>query len=244
MTKVKPELNTLTQPIGFAVPSWEPPAFPAHEATEGQYSRLEPLNPDRHAAALYAANALDAEGRNWTYISYGPFETLENYIDWMNQTCFGSDPMFFAIIEKTKDEAVGVGSYLNIKPGNGTIEVGHLNYSPLLQRTTAATEVIYLMMQNVFDLGYRRCEWKCNALNADSRTAAQRFGFSFEGIFRQATIAKGRNRDTAWYSIIDREWPRMRDAFLRWLDPNNFDEDGKQRTRLSELTDPIVEQRG
>ncbi len=244
MTKENWETNALNQPIGFTISNWKPPASPAHEAMEGQYCRLEPLNPERHAAALHAANNLDAEGKNWTYLPYGPFETLENYSDWMNQNCLGSDPLFFAIVDKTKGEATGVASYLNIKPGIGTIEVGHINYSPLLQCTTAATEAMYLMMQYVFDLGYRRYEWKCNALNAGSRKAAQRLGFSFEGIFRQATIAKGRNRDTAWYSIIDKEWPALHDAFVRWLDPSNFVEDDKQRTRLSELTAPINKQHG
>ncbi len=241
---MKRNLNSLNQPISFSVPDWKPPNTPAREPVEGQYCRLEPLDPDRHAAVLYTANTLDIEGRIWTYMPYGPFETLEIYIDWMNRTCCGSDPSFFTIIDKTTGEAVGVASYLNIKPGNGTIEVGHLIYSPQLQRTTAATEVMYLMMQKVFDLGYRRYEWKCNALNANSRSAAQRLGFSFEGIFRQATISKGRNRDTAWYSIIDREWPVLRDAFKRWLNPSNFDKDGRQRTRLSELTDPIIKQSG
>ena len=139
---------------------------------------------------------------------------------------------------------MGVASYLRIDPGNGSIEVGHINYSPLLQRTFAGTEAMYLMMKQAFELGYRRYEWKCNALNAPSREAAQRLGLSFEGIFRQAKIVKGRNRDTAWYAAIDTEWPAVQKAFLRWLDPSNFDEQGKQRIRLSDLTKPILKQRG
>jgi RimJ/RimL family protein N-acetyltransferase len=243
MTKENLDRNALNQPIGFSVSNWKPPPTPVSQTMEGEYCRIEPLNPDLHAAAIYDANARDTEGINWTYLPYGPFETLDKYFDWMKQSCLGSDPMFFAIIDKTKGYASGVASFLNIKQDVGTIEVGHINYSPLLQQTTAATEAMYLMMQYVFDLGYRRYEWKCNVLNAGSRTAAQRLGFSFEGIFRQAMIAKGRNRDTAWYSIIDTEWPSLHDAFLRWLEPSNFEKDGKPRTRLSELTAPIIEKR-
>jgi RimJ/RimL family protein N-acetyltransferase len=139
---------------------------------------------------------------------------------------------------------VGIASYLRIDPHNGSIEVGHINYSPLLQRTPAATEAMYLMMKNAFDLGYRRYEWKCNALNAPSRAAALRLGFSYEGIFRQAAVVKGRNRDTAWYALIDKEWPALKESYLRWLDDSNFDEQGRQRTSLSLLTGPIIKCHG
>ncbi len=142
------------------------------------------------------------------------------------------------------NKAIGVASYLRIDPASGSIEVGHINYSPMLQRTPAATEAMYLMMQRVFELGYRRYEWKCDALNARSRAAAQRYGFSFEGVFRQATVYKGRNRDTAWYAAIDQEWPALQAAFLQWLDPANFDQDGRQRVRLADLTSPVLKQRG
>ena len=179
----------------------------------------------------------------WTYLPYGPFDTSESYLAWLHESCSGSDPLFYAIIDKMTDKAVGVASYLRIDPRSGTIEVGHLGYSPLLQRTAAATEAMYLMMQRAFDLGYRRYEWKCDSLNAPSRAAAQRLGLSFEGVFRQATIVKGHNRDTAWYAAIDREWSSLQDAFLRWLDPVNFGPDGQQRVRLSELTGHIVKQR-
>ena len=187
---------------------------------------------------------LESDGSNWTYLPYGPFETLESYVQWMDETCRGSDPLFFAIIDKATGKAVGVASYLRISPASGSIEVGHINYSPLLQKTRAATEAMYLMMKYAFELGYRRYEWKCDALNAKSRSAAQRLGFSFEGVFRQATLYKGRNRDTSWYAAIDQEWPALEEAFLRWLDPANFDEHGQQRVRLSELTDPLLKQRG
>ena len=150
----------------------------------------------------------------------------------MAETCRGSDPLFYAVVDAATGGATGVASYLRIDPANGSIEVGHINYSPLLQRTPAATEAMYLMMWHVFELGYRRYEWKCNALNAASCAAAERLGFSFEGIFRQAAVVKGRNRDTAWYSLIDEEWPALREAFQRWLAPSNFDGQGRQRTRL------------
>ncbi len=162
----------------------------------------------------------------------------------MSDYCRGSDPLFHAIVDTNTGKAVGVASYLRITPASGSIEVGHINYSPLLQRTPAATEAMYLMMKRAFELGYRRYEWKCDALNARSRAAAQRLGLSFEGVFRQAAVYKGRNRDTAWYAAIDREWPALEEAYLRWLDPTNFDERGKHRISLTDLTAPILEQRG
>lgn len=238
------DTNELGQPVGLPVPDWAPPPFPPRDTIDGRYCRLEPLDPGRHAAPLYAANALDSEGRVWTYLPYGPFASLEDYRAWLAQQCCGSDPLFFAIIEKQSAGTLGVASYLRITPGSGSIEVGHLNYSPLLARTTAATEAMFLMMQRAFELGYRRYEWKCNALNAPSRAAAQRLGFSFEGVFRQSTVIKGRNRDTAWYAIIDQEWPALRAAYLQWLGPDNFDERGKQRVSLSSLTRPVLKCRG
>jgi len=235
------ELNQTNQPVGPVVRDWKSPPHPGRETMEGRFCRLEPLDA-RHAESLYAANALDAEGRNWTYLPYGPFDTLADFRTWIEQYCCGSDLLFYAIVDLTKREAMGIASYLRISPSSGSIEVGHINYSPLLQRTPAATEAMYLMMARAFDLGYRRYEWKCNALNTPSRTAAQRLGFSFEGVFRQATIVKGRNRDTAWYAAIDYEWPALKEAFLQWLSPSNFDEQGKQRARLSVLTAPILNQ--
>ena len=237
-------LNRLGQPIGFALDDWKPPHRPPCDPMAGRFCRVEPLDPHRHAADLYDANTLDTEGRAWTYLPYGPFETLEGYLGWINDFCRGSDPLFHAIVNNTTDKAVGVASYLRIAPISGSIEVGHINYSPRLQRTPAATEAMYLMMKRAFELGYRRYEWKCDALNAKSRAAAQRLGLSFEGVFRQATVYKGRNRDTAWYAAIDREWPALEDAFLRWLDPTNFDERSKQRVRLTDLTALVLKQLG
>jgi RimJ/RimL family protein N-acetyltransferase len=155
-----------------------------------------------------------------------------------------SDPLFFAIVDKALKRAVGVASYLRIDPRHGSIEVGHLMFSPLLQGKPAATEAMFLMMERAFEMGYRRYEWKCNALNEPSRRAAQRLGLSYEGLFRQAAVVKGRNRDTAWYAAIDQEWPALKAAFQKWLEPSNFDEGGRQRVALSTLTAPLLKQRG
>ncbi len=228
------------QPIGFAVPGWRPPGRPSREPMVGRFCRVEALDPDRHAADLHAANSLDPQQRIWTYLPYGPFNTFDAYLEWMHGSCLGEDPLFHAIIDFGAEKAVGVASYLRIDPANGSIEVGHINYAPVLQRSPAATESMYLMMKRVFELGYRRYEWKCDALNGRSRAAAQRLGFSFEGIFRQATVYKGRNRDTAWYAAIDSEWPALERAFRRWLDPTNFDQHGQQRLRLTDLTAPVL----
>ena len=238
------DTNPLGQPLGQALPNWQPPPHPPRRILEGRYCRLEPLDPDLHAEALFAANGLDDEGRNWTYLPYGPFANLAVYRAWVARVSEGEDPLFFAIVEEATGLAAGVASYLRITPGSGSIEVGHRNYSPLLQRTRAATEAMYLMMEQAFALGYRRYEWKCNAFNAASREGALRLGFSYEGLFRQATVVKGHNRDTAWYAVIDREWPALQAAFLQWLDPANFDSQDQQRVSLSALTAPLLVQRG
>jgi RimJ/RimL family protein N-acetyltransferase len=236
--------NDLGQSIGFPLPGWSPCARPPRQPMTGRYCRVEPLDPSRHASDLYEANSLDPSGRAWTYLFAGPFNSFDAYLNWMNSSCLGDDPLFHAIVDAETGKAVGVASYMRIDVKCGVIEVGNINYSPLLQRKRAATEGMYLMMKRVFGLGYRRYEWKCDSLNAPSRAAAQRLGFSYEGIFRQAVVYKGRNRDTAWYAMIDSEWPELDQAFTRWLAPSNFDANGKQRQRLSDLTAPILKQRG
>jgi len=233
-------LNEHGQPIGFALPGWTPPPRPPRTVLEGSHCRLEPLDPGRHAAQLHEANRLDPSGKAFTYLSSGPFESLEDYSRWLNGSCLGDDPLFHAIIERESGKAVGVAAYMRIDPPNGVIEVGHLNFSPPLQQTRAATEAMHLMMKNAFALGYRRYEWKCDALNAPSRAAAQRLGFSYEGSFLQAIVTKGRNRDTAWFSITDREWPAIRAAQEQWLAPENFDAQGRQKLGLSSLTAPLL----
>ena len=232
------------QPIGFSIGDWIPPVRPPAEPMIGRYCRLERLDADRDGQSLFDAYALDSEGRNWTYLPHGPFENYAEFHIWLSGMAKLDDPFFFTIIDAESQTSVGIASYLRITPPAGSIEVGHIHYSPLLQRTPAATEAMYLMMKQAFALGYRRYEWKCDALNAPSRMAAQRLGLSYEGVFRQATVYKQRNRDTAWYATIDREWPDLKQAFEQWLDPNNFDNDRNQKTRLSTLTAPLLKATG
>ena len=228
--------NEFGQPIGVPLPEWSPRPLPPRTPIEGRFCRVEPLDPERHAADLFAANGEDAEGRNWTYLPYGPFPVFDLFREWVEAACRSVDPLRHAIIDARTGRAVGVASLMRIDPAAGVIEVGGITYSPRLQRKPAATEAMYLLMRRVFDeLGYRRYEWKCDSLNAPSRGAAQRLGFRFEGLFRQATVYKGRNRDTAWFSILDSEWPALRAAFERWLDPANFDAEGRQRASLASL---------
>jgi RimJ/RimL family protein N-acetyltransferase len=229
--------NHLGQPIGAPVPGWTERPRPARTPMLGRFCRLEPFDPARHAAQLFEALLRDTEGRNWTYLPVGPFETLAAFRAWADSVATGDDPVFFTVIDLETERAVGYASYLRIDPKNGSIEVGHINYSPLLQRRPAATETMYLMMRRVFDeLGYRRYEWKCNDLNQPSRAAAARLGFTYEGTFRQVQVVKGHNRDTAWFSILDTEWPALKGAFERWLAPANFDASGRQRESLAALT--------
>lgn len=232
------------QPIGFSIGDWTPPVRPPAEPMIGRYCRLERLDADRDGQSLFDAYALDSEGRNWTYLPQGPFENYAEFHIWLSGMAKLDDPYFFTIIDAESQTSVGIASYLRITPPAGSIEVGHIHYSPLLQRTPAATEAMYLMMEQAFALGYRRYEWKCDALNAPSRMAAQRLGLSYEGVFRQATVYKQRNRDTAWYATIDREWPDLKQAFEQWLDPNNFDNDRNQKIRLSTLTAPLLKATG
>jgi RimJ/RimL family protein N-acetyltransferase len=209
----------------------------------GRFCRLEPLDASRHASALAEANAADVAGALWTYLPYGPFADFEAYAAWVAASAVSVDPMFYVIVPLAAGRAAGVSSYLRIDRANGSIEVGHLAYAPCLQRTPAATEAMFLMMERAFGLGYRRYEWKCNALNRPSRVAAQRLGFSYEGTFRQAAVVKGRSRDTAWFSVIDREWPSLREAFRQWLEPSNFDARGVQRVSLADLTRGLLKTR-
>jgi RimJ/RimL family protein N-acetyltransferase len=227
----------MTQPIGVALPKWTIRNPPPTEPMVGRYCRLVPTVLD-HASDLFKAFAVSRDSSSWTYLPYGPFEDSDSFTDWMKATCMGSDPLFHTIIDRDSHRPVGLASYLRIEPTVGVIEVGHLHFSPALQRTPAATEAMFLMMKRVFDqLGYRRYEWKCDALNTPSRRAAERLGFQFEGIFRQATIYKGRNRDTAWYSIIDNEWASLCVAFEKWLAQDNFAPNGVQRQRLESFRD-------
>jgi RimJ/RimL family protein N-acetyltransferase len=227
--------NEWGQAIGPELPGFTPPPPPPRLPIRGAYVDLEPLDPEQHAPSLWQA----LEGlppSHWTYLPYGPFADLPAFRDWLARNCREADPLFFAVVDRPTRDAVGLASYLRIQPASACIEVGHLNFSMRLARRPGATEAMAAMMQQAFALGYRRYEWKCDALNAPSRAAALRLGFQFEGEFRQATIYKNRSRDTAWYSVIDRDWPALERAFRAWLHPDNFDSEGRQRSRLSELT--------
>ncbi|HIG55835.1 MAG TPA: N-acetyltransferase [Candidatus Latescibacteria bacterium] len=233
--------NEFDQPIGLPLIGWWPPPVPRKETLQGRFCRVEPLAIDAHLEALYDAISRDKEGRSWTYLAYGPFPNIDDYRAWITATCLGDTPIFFAIVDEKTGKAVGVASYLNIVANNGSIEVGHIHYSPLLQQTPAATEAMFLLMRQAFELGYRRYEWKCDNFNTASKAAAQRLGLSYEGIFRQAVVYNTRNRDTAWFAAIDGEWPALNEAFETWLAPENFDAEGRQRVKLSDLTRPIRE---
>lgn len=226
--------NALGQRVGLPVEGWQPAAWPPLLDLQGRFCRLEPLQAERHGPALFAAMKADAEARNWTYLSYGPFADYADYHGWLAEQQWQRDPHFYAIVDPDSGEALGVAAYLRIEPAMGCIEVGHLNFSPALQRRPAATEAMYLLMRQAFELGYRRYEWKCDALNQPSRLAAERLGFRFEGVFRQAMVYKGRNRDTAWFSMLDREWPALRLGFEHWLSADNFDAAGRQRRTLAQ----------
>ena len=228
--------NHLGQEIGPPLPDWTPRPRPPRTALQGRLCLLEPLDADSHARALHEAYGEDTEGRNWTYLPYGPFPSAEAYAEWVKARQHQDDPLFYVISLASSGRPVGVASYLRIDPEMGSLEVGSLCYAPALQRSPASTEAMYLMMRRAFDeLGYRRYEWKCDALNGPSRRAAERLGFRYEGTLRQMMVIKQRSRDSAWYSILDSEWPRLRTAFERWLDPTNFGASGAQRRRLEEL---------
>ncbi len=219
------------------LPGWTARPRPPLAPARGRLVGVEPFDAERHSADLFEAYRLDTQGVLWTYMPYGPFASLEAYREHAAKVMSGEDPFFHAIIDLKTGKAVGVASLMRIVPEYGVIEVGHICYSPLLQRAPGATEAMYLLARRVFDeLGYRRYEWKCDNANAPSRHAAARLGFRFEGVFRKHLIVKGKNRDTAWFSITDDEWPAVREAYEAWLDPANFDAEGNQRVSLQSLT--------
>jgi RimJ/RimL family protein N-acetyltransferase len=213
---------------------WHGARPPRREAIEGETVRLEPLDPARHGDDLFrAAEGADA---TWDYLAYGPFAGRQEFMRWLEERTPLDDPLTFAIVDRAARAARGLASFMRIAPEHGVIEIGHIWLSPALQRTRQGTEAIFLMSRHAFDdLGNRRLEWKCDSANQASRRAAERFGFVFEGIFRQHMVIKDRNRDTAWYSILDSEWSSRRAAFEAWLSPDNFDADGRQRRSLASL---------
>lgn len=223
-------------PLGEPV-NFRPVPRPSREALRGSHVLIRPLDADADAEALYAAtHAPSGDPTIWTYLAEGPFEDLEQMRAALGRQARSEDPLFLTLAPLPDEVPSGVASYMRIVPEFGVIEIGNIWFGAALARTPAATEAIYLLARHAFDdLGYRRLEWKCNALNAASRRAAERFGFTFEGIFREHMVVKGRNRDTAWFAIVDQDWPRIRAGFERWLAPENFDESGHQRQRLRDL---------
>jgi len=230
--------NSLDQPIGEPLPDWQGVARPPRTPIDGRFVRIEPLDVEKHLRDLFEATAADKEGRLWTYLFVGPYDSESEMREWLEPAARSEDPLYYALVDRGTGKATGVASYLRIQPDHGVIEIGNILFSPLMQRTPAATEAMYLLMSRVFDeLGYRRYEWKCDSLNASSRKAAERLGFQYDGLFRQAIVYKGRNRDTAWYSILDKDWPRLKTSFEKWLATDNFDNQGRQRRRLQAFLD-------
>lgn len=228
------ELNDLGQPVGLPVPHWRPPAKPSGQPLAGARVRLERLSARLHGPSLHAAARGDRTGEGWTYLPYGPFASESDHLGWIESVTDAADPLFYAIVDE-RDQALGHAAFMRMVPRHGVLEIGHVYFSPALQRTPAATEALALMLREAFTLGWRRVEWKCNALNTASVRAAERLGFSAEGIFRQSMVVKGRNRDTAWFALLDHEWPRVQAALQAWLAPGNFDARGRQRQSLSAL---------
>jgi RimJ/RimL family protein N-acetyltransferase len=220
--------------LGPVVDDWTVPSYPNFDALTGSYCHIELLSAEKHAALLF--RVFEGHDQVWNYLPYGPFSSASQFHRWVREAEAMTGTVFYVIKNLQTGAFEGVASYLRIAPEAGSIEVGNINYSPALQRTPAATEAMFLMMQWAFDAGYRRYEWKCNALNKPSRSAGQRLGFSYEGVFRQAAIVKGRNRDTVWFAAIDSEWPALKEAFKAWLNPSNFDVAGQQIECLSDLT--------
>ncbi|NYH26128.1 GNAT family N-acetyltransferase [Paraburkholderia bryophila] len=238
---MEPRHNEFEQPIGVPVLDWKGAEAPGRAPLTGRYCRIEPVDVERHAADLYDAYSSAADARDWTYLNVGPFESLAAYREHLTRMAASPDPLHHTVIDLATGKAVGTLALMRIDRVNGVIEVGHVTYSPRLKQTRIATDAMFLVMTQVFDgLGYRRFEWKCDSLNAPSRAAALRYGFTFEGIFRQAIVYHQRNRDTAWFSVIDGEWPALRASYARWLDAGNFDAQGKQIERLAHL---IAQQR-
>ncbi len=217
------------------IENWQPRPNPIKGIKQGQWCCLEPIDAAKHGLSLFSAYQMDTEQRLWRYLPFGPFSEIEEFMDFVRSLEDREDAQFYAIIDKKNQAAVGFLAYLRINPSAGSIEIGALCYSPLLQRTRASTEATYLLLEHCFELGYRRCEWKCNALNGASKKSAKRFGFIYEGTFRQADVVKGANRDTDWFSIIDKDWFSLKRAFLQWLSSNNFDASGQQKCSLQDL---------
>ena len=215
---------------------WQAARAPDAAVLHGNRVRLERLDPARHSDDLWLAlHGADADPHMWTYMGYGPFASPADFTQWLNSLGNSGDTVFYTVIANSSGQALGLLSYLNICPAHGSIEIGHVCFGHALQRSTLASETIYLLARYAFELGNRRLEWKCDNANLRSKRAAERFGFTYEGLFRQHLIRKGRNRDTAWFSLLDHEWPALQRAFERWLAADNFDAEGLQKRRLEAL---------
>jgi RimJ/RimL family protein N-acetyltransferase len=235
------EFNMFGQPIGPSLSGWGARPFPPLTSMAGRTCSLEPLDVERHAADLHAAYSEAPDGRDWTYLFVGPFTDVSDYARHVSAEAAKRDPQHHAIIDSRTGKPLGTAALMRIDPPNGVVEVGHITYSPRLKRSRAGTEAMFLLMTRVFDeLNYRRYEWKCDSLNAPSRRAAERYGFTYEGTFRQAIVYKGRNRDTAWYAMTDRDWPLVRAALEQWLASDNFDANGRQRRTLSAIRSELA----
>lgn len=229
-------LNHFGQPVGDALPDWQPRERPTHVQLDGIWCRLEPLSSERHSQDLFNAWHSIDDNRDWTYLSVDRPATQTECDAFISLQEKSEDPVFFAVVDLATQRAVGSVSLMRIDAVNGVAEIGWVNWSPLMKRTRFGTEAIYLLQRYLFDtLKYRRCEWKCHSLNEPSKLAAERFGFQYEGTFRQAIVNKGRNRDTLWFSLLDHEWPASKSTFDRWLSPENFTAEGQQKQRLEDL---------
>jgi len=226
------------RPLGVALPDFRPPPPPGPDRIQGRFVTLERLDPAPHAEDLFHANR--GHDHVWDYLFNGPYNSLDDYRAWQESVAASLDPFFYALRERRSGKVAGVAAFMRIHPANGAIEIGHIQFAPFVQRTAAATEAIMLMIAWAFGAGYRRVEWKCNALNAPSCRAAGRYGFAYEGTFRNHMIVKGRSRDTAWYAMTDADWPRIEAAQQRWLSPGNFDEAGRQRRSLQAIRDELA----
>lgn len=241
------QVRELGEPVDFARP-----ASLDRARLTGRYVVLAPIDLERHAERLYAVlHPPEGDPGIWDYLFDGPYEDVSDLRAALERNSASNDPFFYTLLRRPDDDPPGIASYLRITPEHGVIEIGNIWFGAPLQRTAAATEAIYLLARHAFDeLGYRRLEWKCNALNLASRRAAERFGFSFEGVFAQHMVVKGRNRDTAWYAIVDADWPSRREAFESWLSPENFTADGGQRRSLAEIREapsvpgPVADESG
>ena len=228
--------NTISSPPLGALVDSAPAKAPQLTTLTGRFVTLVPLDPEAHGGSLYEKSHGEERESLWRYLFDGPYPNRAAFDTRLWQMAASKDPLFFSILDQGSRVAVGFASYLRIEPAHRGIEVGSILFTPALQRTPGATEAMYLMARHVFeDLGYRRYEWKCNSLNEPSRRAALRLGFTFEGIFRQHMILKGRNRDTAWYAMLDSEWPTRKANFEQWLSPTNFDREGRQRQSLAQM---------